>query len=144
MLAIFLAKLRMSVEEASDEFGTIIEQVYEPDGLTPSERSNRLRHCMEEVMKKRGFSIHLKLLDETQREECAGFVVVSLCSNIQTNVCLRTYSTRSHPSSTITVIEAVLATCASRSTFSPVPIGERHRRREYVGAGYGQTIPCAR
>ncbi|KIM21062.1 hypothetical protein M408DRAFT_112239 [Serendipita vermifera MAFF 305830] len=141
LLAIFLTRLRMSVEEALDEFSVISEQVYEPHSLTPSERTDRLRRCMEDVLTRREFPVHLKLSGEAQGEGCAGFVVASLRSNLETNVCLRTYSTRNQPSSTITVIEAVLATCATQPTFSPVSFGERYRKKEYVGPGLGANNP---
>ncbi|KIM23090.1 hypothetical protein M408DRAFT_28203 [Serendipita vermifera MAFF 305830] len=141
LIAIFLTKLRMSVEEASDEFCTITEEVYKQDGLLPSERTDRLRRCMEDLMTRRGFSIHMRLMDETQTDGCAGCVVVSLRSNIETKVCLRTYPIRSQPSSTITVIEAVLASCATQPGFAPVSFGERYRKREYIGAGFGANNP---
>ncbi|KIM29184.1 hypothetical protein M408DRAFT_22993 [Serendipita vermifera MAFF 305830] len=130
--------LRMSVEEASDEFCTIAEEVYKPDGLMPPERTDRLRRCMEDVLTRRGFPVHLKLVDETQMD---GFVVVSLRSNIETKVCLRTYPIHSRPSSNISVIEAVLASCATQPGFAPVSFGERYRRREYVGVGFGANNP---
>jgi hypothetical protein len=46
---------------------------------------------------------------------------------------LRTYPVRTEPPSVITVIEAVLATCASPVGFEPVTIGARHKKQEYVG-----------
>ncbi|KIM20375.1 hypothetical protein M408DRAFT_138671 [Serendipita vermifera MAFF 305830] len=141
LIAIFLTKLRMSVEEVCDEFYTITEQVYEPDGLIPSERTSRLRRCMEGILTRRGIPTDLSLLDETPSEGCAGFVVASLRSNIETNVCLRTYPIRNQPSSNITIIEAVLATCATQPTFSPVPFGARYKKREYIAAGFGANNP---
>jgi hypothetical protein len=62
----------MSVEEASEEFCTIIEQVYNPDGLTPSERTRRLRKCMEDVMEKKGLPLDLPLIQKTRSEGCSG------------------------------------------------------------------------
>ncbi|KIM19665.1 hypothetical protein M408DRAFT_31025 [Serendipita vermifera MAFF 305830] len=141
LIAIFLTKLRMSVEEVSDEFCTITEEVYKQDGLIPSERTDKLRRCMEDLMMRRGFPIHMKLMDETQTDGCAGFVVVSLRSNIETKVCLRTYLVRNQPPSSITVVEAVLASCATQPGFAPVSFGERYRKREYVGAGIGANNP---
>jgi hypothetical protein len=60
----------MSVEEASDEFFTIVEEVYKPDHLTPSERTQKLRECMEAVMARKGLSVALKLMDGNQIERC--------------------------------------------------------------------------
>jgi len=60
----------MSVEEASDEFFTIVEQVYKPDHLTPSERTQKLRECMEAVMARKGLPIDLKLMEGNQTDRC--------------------------------------------------------------------------
>jgi hypothetical protein len=62
----------MSVEEASEEFGTIIEQVYKPDGLSPSERTGRLRRCMEDAMKKKELPLDFPLTEKRQLGGCAG------------------------------------------------------------------------
>ena len=61
----------MSVEEASEEFNTIVEEVYKDD-LTPLERTNRLCRCMEDVLKRRGLPLDMKLLDDAWEESCAG------------------------------------------------------------------------
>ena len=65
-----LTKLRMSVEVASDEFFTIVEEVYKPDHLTPSERTQKLRECMEAVMTRKELPIDLKLMEGNQIERC--------------------------------------------------------------------------
>ena len=63
-------KLRMSVEEVSDEFFTIVEEVYKPDHLTPSERTQKLRECMEGVLARKGLPVDLKLVEGNQTERC--------------------------------------------------------------------------
>jgi hypothetical protein len=60
----------MSVEEASDEFFTIVEQVYKPDNLTPSERTQKLRECMEGVMARKGLPVNLKLMEGHATDCC--------------------------------------------------------------------------
>jgi hypothetical protein len=62
----------MSVDEASDEFFTIVEEVYKPDYLTPSERTQKLRECMEAVMARKGLPAELNLMGGTQTERCQG------------------------------------------------------------------------
>jgi hypothetical protein len=64
------AKLRMSVEEASDEFFKIVEQVYKPDHLTPSERTQKLREFMEAIMARKELPVDLKLIEGNQTERC--------------------------------------------------------------------------
>jgi len=70
LIAIMFAKLRMSVKEASDEFFTIVEEVYKPDHLTPSERTQKLRECMEAVMARKELPVDLKLMQGNQTERC--------------------------------------------------------------------------
>ena len=64
------SKLKVSVEEASDEFFTIVEQVYKPDHLIPSERTQKLRECMEGVLAKKGIPVDLKLMDGHETDGC--------------------------------------------------------------------------
>lgn len=66
LIAIMLAKLRMSIDEATEEFYTISERVYNDAAITPAERSARLRACMEGLMKRKGLPIDLKLTDATE------------------------------------------------------------------------------
>jgi hypothetical protein len=56
-----VAKLGMSVDEASEEFFTLVQEVYAPKNLTPAERTQKLRECMEGLLKKKGLPIDLKL-----------------------------------------------------------------------------------
>jgi hypothetical protein len=72
LIAILLAKLRMSVEEASEEFCMIMEQVYNPDGLAPSERTRRLRKCMEDVMERKGLPFDMPLTQKIRPGACSG------------------------------------------------------------------------
>jgi hypothetical protein len=72
LIAILFAKLRMSVDEASEEFCTIMEQVYNPHGLSPSERTERLRKCMEGIMKRKELPLNLRLTEKTRPGACSG------------------------------------------------------------------------
>ena len=65
-------KLHMSVEEATKEFWNIVEAVYKNADLTPSERNGRLRECVESMLKDRGLSADLELVEEMTAEKCAG------------------------------------------------------------------------
>jgi hypothetical protein len=67
-----LTKLGMSVDEASEEFFTVIQEVYTPTNLAPTERTQKLRECMEGLLKKKGFPVDLKLRGETPAGQCAG------------------------------------------------------------------------
>jgi hypothetical protein len=60
----------MSVEEASDEFFTIVEEVYKPDHPTPSARTQKLRECMEGVLARKGLPVDSKLMDGHETDGC--------------------------------------------------------------------------
>jgi hypothetical protein len=61
----------MSVEETSKEFFTILEDVYQPQDLSPSERTHKLRGCMEDVMERKGLPINMKLMEKAKPGDCA-------------------------------------------------------------------------
>ena len=69
------------------------------------------------------------------------FVVAASRLSVYDKVCLRTYLVPDDPATAITVIDAVLATCASPSQFLPVSSGATYERCEYVGAGIGANNP---
>jgi hypothetical protein len=59
--------------------------------------------------------------------------VATPCANVGHTVHFRTYPVRTGPSSIITVIDAVLATCASQPAFESVSFGAGHKKQEYIG-----------
>jgi hypothetical protein len=65
------ARLRMSVDEASNEFSTIVEEVYQPQALSPSERIHKLRECMEDILERRGLPIDMKFTEKAEPGHCA-------------------------------------------------------------------------
>jgi hypothetical protein len=71
MIAIMFARLRMSVEEVSDEFFTIVEEVYKPPHFSAPERTQKLKECIENLMERKGLPINLKLLEKSNPGHCA-------------------------------------------------------------------------
>jgi hypothetical protein len=65
------ARLRMSVEELSDEFFTIVEEVYKPKHLSSSKRTEKLRKCMEGVLERKGLPIDMKFTENAKPDHCA-------------------------------------------------------------------------
>jgi hypothetical protein len=63
-------------------------------------------------------------------------------ADITSKVKFRTYPVRNERSVDITVVDAILATCASQPAFVPVSIGPRFRQQEYIGAEIGANNPC--
>jgi hypothetical protein len=66
-----LAKLGMSVDEASEEFFTIVQEVYTPKNLEPAERTQKLRVCLEGLLKRKGLPVELKLRGESPPGQCS-------------------------------------------------------------------------
>ncbi|KIM23655.1 hypothetical protein M408DRAFT_252702 [Serendipita vermifera MAFF 305830] len=141
LIAIMLAKLRMSAEEAAEEFSIIAKDVFIPVNITPLERTQNLRKSLKIMITKRALPVDMKLEEEISVDNCACFVVANPLANLATNFCLRSYSARGHRTDPITVIEAALATCATRSIFEPVTVGADFKRKEYAGVGLGASNP---
>jgi hypothetical protein len=68
----------MSVEEVSDEFFTIVEEVYKPHHFSASERTQKLKECMENLMERKGLPINLKLMETSNPGHCARYAI-NLC-----------------------------------------------------------------
>ncbi|KIM23596.1 hypothetical protein M408DRAFT_332227, partial [Serendipita vermifera MAFF 305830] len=140
IIAIMLAKLRMTVEDASEEFCTLLD-VFKGLDATPQERTQMLKERMEDIMKRRELPANTRLLEGAQPQSCQCFVVASLRANASTRICLRSYPVPTHPTSNITIIEAMLATCAMQPSFSPVKLGPKYKETEYIGASLGANNP---
>jgi hypothetical protein len=72
-----LSKLQMSVEDATEEFHKICNEVY-VDGLSATERTRRLRKAIEDLLTKRGFPVDLKLGQDSRVTEngCPWYVLI--------------------------------------------------------------------
>lgn len=99
----------MSVKEVYQEFHKIRREVYVED-LTPEKRTERLRSCIEDLLRRRGHSIDLKLRENDE----ASWFVPQLAS--QSN---------SHPSIALWLPLSSLAsiTISSSAAMSPVQAG---------------------
>lgn len=74
ILAIMFGKLRMSVNEAYEEFDKIRREVYATK-LSAKERTDRLRECIEDLLARRGHGIDMKFRGT---EGCPWYVLTSL------------------------------------------------------------------
>ena len=84
-----LAKLRMTVDEVLEEFVKIAE-VYSQIDITPNDRTQRLKACLESMMERKQLPIDMKLLDGAQAGGCAWSVVPILLlslPNLRTVLC---------------------------------------------------------
>jgi hypothetical protein len=69
--------------------------------------------------------------------------VATLSASATSKAVLRTYPVRSQVPSTITVIDAVLASCAAQPDFAPVSSGSGYKRKVYIAAGLGANNPVS-
>jgi len=60
---------------------------------------------------------------------------------METNVKLRGYHIRTERASNVTVVEAILATCATQPTFLPIALGPASSTKELVGGAMGSGNP---
>jgi hypothetical protein len=59
-LAVMFSKLGMTVKDALEEFNKICDEVYAVD-LMPEDRTAALRNRIEDLLKKRGLPVDLKM-----------------------------------------------------------------------------------
>jgi hypothetical protein len=69
--------------------------------------------------------------------------VASLSTSATSKVILRTYQVRSQLPSTITVVDAALASCSAQPDFAPVSSGSGYKKKVYVAAGLGASNPVS-
>jgi hypothetical protein len=69
--------------------------------------------------------------------------VASLSDSATSKVVLRTYLVRSQVPSTITVVDAALASCSAQPDFAPLSSGSGYKRKVYVAAGLGANNPVS-
>jgi hypothetical protein len=65
--------LRMSVDEAMEEYAELCEQVYDGTTLSTTTRSDRLRKYLQNMMKRKELSVDLKLGQSQLGCRCKGY-----------------------------------------------------------------------
>jgi hypothetical protein len=70
------AKLGMTVKDALEEFNKICNEVYMVE-LRPENRTVALRNCIEDLLKRRGLPVDLKMGKDKRgpRSKCAWYVL---------------------------------------------------------------------
>lgn len=140
LIVILLVKLRMVIEEAIEEFGAIVDNVY-AKGIEPEDRTGRLRLYTTDLLDRKGYDHDLRLEEPNNDKCCLGFVMATASLHVADKVRLRTYYAQRDPPTGITVVEAALATCAYPQEFLPVTIGTTYDKCVYTGAGVGANNP---
>jgi hypothetical protein len=70
------------------------------------------------------------------------FVVAVSTSNVHHKIKLHSYTTRAGLPLDVTVVDAILATCATQGKFLPVTIGSSFNQQELMGGAMGASNPC--
>jgi hypothetical protein len=65
--------LRMSVDEAMEEFAQLCERVYNGKISSATARSNHLQSYLEDLMKRKELAIDLKLGQSPKESRCRGY-----------------------------------------------------------------------
>ncbi|KIM28742.1 hypothetical protein M408DRAFT_329200 [Serendipita vermifera MAFF 305830] len=144
LISIMFSRLQMSIEEVMDEFSIIVEKVYKPRFSHAIRRTQALRACLKDMFERRGWHLDCKLSEGWQESHCAGFCIVLSFNELRNQVCLRSYKTRQGLPSDITIIDAMLSTCASYPDFEPVTSSIGFEEQTFVGASLGANNPSGR
>lgn len=72
LFAIMFARLRMPVKEVISEFSTIMDRVYLPHTLSPSQRRAQLKQCLEDLFTRtdRQHDMELEAGDDPRMGRC--------------------------------------------------------------------------
>ncbi|KAG8850659.1 hypothetical protein FRB91_008869 [Serendipita sp. 411] len=143
LIVIMLTRLEMSADETRVEFTKLCNDVFDVRNMSPSNKSARLRSALEDLLVRKDIPLDAKLNDGKGKDKrCPGFVVTLPRSSLTGKILFRTYDSRIAPPSSVTILDAALATCASQPEFLPVVIAEGDNvREEYLSAIMGAANP---
>ncbi|KIM27411.1 hypothetical protein M408DRAFT_71387, partial [Serendipita vermifera MAFF 305830] len=141
LVAIMLGHLRMAVDQVVDGLLAIVSAVF-PFGveeeLDLDRNTKNLTQAVEKMLHAAGIPLDIKMNDT--RRPSAHAIYAATSANLGHPIIFRTYrsrGTRINP----TITEAICATMAMPSFFSPVKIGPPMREQTYVGSAHGTNNP---
>ena len=163
LVSIMLGHLRMNVDEAIVALITVATAVFGEDSHNATSpeleaNSEHLKEAIEEMLQTREIPVNCKMYERDRPQtRCKVYAYSSStfysCYSVSTRVlyaatsaniihsqAFRTYSVRGS-SLNATVVEAVCATMAIPSLFSPVKIGPRLRQQSFIGGALGANNP---
>ena len=155
-----LGLLRMNVNEAIEGLLDVASIVF-PEGshdtIDPASSTKNLREAVEGILHTRNISLGAKMHEATRAPtKCKVYVflfrffiqlmptsalLAATSANIAHPQTFRTYSFRGS-SLNPTIVDAVCATMAMPSHFSPLKIGPRMRQQSFVGGALGSHNPA--
>ncbi|PVF95966.1 TPR-like protein [Serendipita vermifera] len=133
LIAIFLVIFGMTVEEASDTFAKISQEVFNNSNSSSSTRSSILKEMIEVLLASHQIPLNATLLDQIERSRgCKLLVPIATRASVSLSTRLRNYKVREEPPIPITIIEACMATVSKPSFFEPVFFRHRGVQYEYI------------
>ncbi|PVF96987.1 FabD/lysophospholipase-like protein, partial [Serendipita vermifera] len=160
ILAIFLGRLEMSIEEAKNAFIRLWGQACHYEGndwncdtlgsmknfsgeeSTYIERnSDCFKGTLEDILQEMGFQGNTMLLSNEKEGYAKTLVCASATTNLRGAKLFRSYSSQVSPDFEISVIDAARATCAMPGWFSPLKIGDPPMTDEYIACQGPLTNP---
>ena len=155
LVAILLGHLRMNVDEAIDALLNVALAIF-PDSSHPDPdqetRTRELNESVKSILQIRGIPPDQKMQETSEKSVGCKVYVSFPCTSTQMTfyralyaattanlshpIVLRNYKSR-RPSLNPTIVEAICATMATPSYFSPIKIGPRGRQQTFIGGPRG-------
>ncbi|PVG01072.1 hypothetical protein CPB86DRAFT_753787 [Serendipita vermifera] len=114
LIVVLLVVLRFSVDKAIEKFRKVAQKAYLVQGLTAFQRTAALRSELEDILHETRLEKDVLLLDLSRpAQRCQGFLTTVLSTGVNTCFKLRTYISREASGLPVSIVDAVLASCAS-------------------------------
>ncbi|KAL2161433.1 hypothetical protein VTH06DRAFT_7994 [Thermothelomyces fergusii] len=148
LIAIMLGRLRMSTQEALQEYDNCAERIFSKRNhkswsLSEKFRATALREAIEEIVQKRGLGELMR--DPEQPKKGKAFVCVMPSDKIGEVQFVRSYSgdegSQDNWDEDVMIWEAARATTAASTFFKPQKLGKGSSTREYIDAAIGNNNP---
>ncbi|KAG8798320.1 hypothetical protein FRC16_007482 [Serendipita sp. 398] len=130
IINILLTVLKFPADAAALYYQEIYRRVYRSPRLNAEERTRELRGCLESILTERGLPIDTKLEKSTKQGECFGSFPV-FCVTTSKAVVWTTSNPVDTTPKDLTIVDAIMASCAIPNHFLPVVIDGS----EYVESG---------
>ncbi|KIM20911.1 hypothetical protein M408DRAFT_29983 [Serendipita vermifera MAFF 305830] len=142
LIAVFLAILKMTADEALETFTDVINKVFKDTSPNPTMQTEKLKKVVNEILAKHHVPLDTKLVPTNGAPPtCRLYIPVVDKKNTGSPIILTNYGDPRGPPVKLTIAEAMLATCASPPMFSPVEVTKDFGTVEYISADLGFCNP---
>ncbi|KIM20767.1 hypothetical protein M408DRAFT_44713, partial [Serendipita vermifera MAFF 305830] len=142
LIAVFLAVLKMTADEALETFADVINKVFKDTSPNPTMQTEKLKKVVNEILAKHHVPLDTKLVPANGAPPtCRLYIPIVDKKNTGTPIILTNYGDPRGPPVKLTIAEAMLATCASPPMFSPVEVIKDFGTVEFISADLGFCNP---